>query len=316
MWRLSARCCRLNVGFRSLRGWLSYVGLFCRRRDSKAASGQAGALHFGGRRGTADCAAVLALGSRRRTHCAHCVRFVQTTAASQILMRASAPTPVLRSSPPKRRAPTCPHAALRQRWLCSAEETRTKTATQRALVSANQGRPQTMRSTARWVVMARGLWRRGAQTWFAKQRALVFAFIGKPRTVPSAAGRACGVRFLWRRGAQGWGRREAPQYLTRRGCLSAMSAANAASSAARPQSEHRSEVGVPADRHSMSTPQARPAALLSNLAIRDLNERPQRAEIRHIRPTQAGQIPPKWPRGGRRIRRTRARSRRWPWRRA
>ncbi len=46
------------------------------------------------------------------------------------------------------------------------------------------------------------------------------------------------------RGAQLWGRRAcALQQLTRRGCLNEMSAANGVSSAARPQSEHRSEVG-------------------------------------------------------------------------
>jgi hypothetical protein len=37
----------------------------------------------------AGCAAVLALGSRRKTHCTHCVRCARTVAASQITKRAS-----------------------------------------------------------------------------------------------------------------------------------------------------------------------------------------------------------------------------------
>jgi hypothetical protein len=36
-----------------------------------------------------DCTAVLGPRSRRKTHCAHCVRSVQTTAASQMWMRAA-----------------------------------------------------------------------------------------------------------------------------------------------------------------------------------------------------------------------------------
>ena len=68
-------------------------------------------------------------------------------------------------------------------------------------------------------------------------------------------------RFRGRRGAQAWGRRAcALQRLTRRSCLSIVSKANEASSAARPQAEHRSAVGVPADRPRMSPCRVPPAA--------------------------------------------------------
>ncbi len=48
-----------------------------------------------------DCTAMLGLGSRRRTHCAHCVRFVQTAATSQSWMRAARadPRPALLVAP-------------------------------------------------------------------------------------------------------------------------------------------------------------------------------------------------------------------------
>ena len=50
----------------------------------------------------------------------------------------------------------------------------------------------------------------------------------------------------------GVGARSALQKLTHRGCPSGESEANAASSAVRPQPEHRSEVDTKCDRHSMS----------------------------------------------------------------
>ena len=63
----------------------SYVCRACDGLRCKAASGQVSALRLGGRRGTADSAAVLALRSRRRTHFAHYVRFVQTNAGESVI---------------------------------------------------------------------------------------------------------------------------------------------------------------------------------------------------------------------------------------
>jgi hypothetical protein len=64
-----------------------------------------------------------------------------------------------------------------------------------------------------------------------------------PPTHPQGCERVGRSAPLRRRGAQLWGRRAAHPYLTRRGCLSAVNGVNVTSSAARPQSEHRSAVG-------------------------------------------------------------------------
>ena len=73
----------------------------------------------------ADCAAVLALGSRRRTHYAHCVRCVQTSCDESVSRSAlRAPTQALRSSPPQMRAATHPPTALRETPVLWAEERR------------------------------------------------------------------------------------------------------------------------------------------------------------------------------------------------
>ncbi len=58
----------------------------------------------------------------------------------------------------------------------------------------------------------------------------------------------------------GVGARSALRKLTRCGCLNGESEANAVSSAARPQSEHRSGVDTKCDRHSMSSRRIPPAA--------------------------------------------------------
>ena len=119
----------------------------CGGWGGKGAPGQAGGLRFCGRPGTADSAVVLTPGSRRRTHSAPFGRCVQTTAASQCLKRASAPTPEFRSSPPKRRPPTCPSAPLRKRFRWSVE------GPNRFLLAAGGTRRR------------RFLWRRAAQAW-------------------------------------------------------------------------------------------------------------------------------------------------------
>jgi hypothetical protein len=80
-------------------------------------------------------------------------------------------------------------------------------------------------------------------------------------TVQLAAGGTRRGRFLGRRGAEVQGRRAcALCRLTCRSCLNEMSKANGVSSAARPWAEHRSAVGVPADRPSMSPRRVPPAA--------------------------------------------------------
>ena len=73
----------------------------------------------------ADCAAVLALGSRRRTHYAHGVRCVQTSCDESVSRSAlRAPTQALRSSPPQMRAATHPPTALRETLVLWVEERR------------------------------------------------------------------------------------------------------------------------------------------------------------------------------------------------
>ena len=76
------------------------------------------------------------------------------------------------------------------------------------------------------------------------------------------------------------GARSALRELTRRGCSSAVSAANVASSAARPRTEHRSAVGA-----QRRPPQHEPAAGTACRDARSRHEhkRPQRAECRHPR---------------------------------
>ena len=75
----------------------------------------------------ADCTAMLGLGSRRRTHCAHFVRCVQTDVGeSEDEARSRAPTPGLRfSSPQKSPLPgtvcrECHHCAARARSAARA----------------------------------------------------------------------------------------------------------------------------------------------------------------------------------------------------
>jgi hypothetical protein len=83
-------------------GWSFDHRASCNRQRDRARRHPAGA-HAGAVGGYADSAAVLTLGSRRRTHFAQ-LRFAsfKQAPASQLLKRASAPTPALRSSPPQK----------------------------------------------------------------------------------------------------------------------------------------------------------------------------------------------------------------------
>jgi hypothetical protein len=176
--------------------------------------------------GYTDCAAVLGKGSRRRTHFAHCVRSVQTAAASQFTKRASAPTPFLRSSPPQKSHPagTACRAADGLRF---AQEHKDKG------LGARRG--ENLQPGANPVSL----------------------FPRMPPTHPQSSVRTGRRAPLRRRGAELWGRRAcALRELTRRGCLNAMSEANGVSSAARPQSEHRSGVGC-----TRPTAEAKPSGL-------------------------------------------------------
>ena len=73
-------------------------------RRGKAGSGQAAALRWSGRRCAPTALRCSVSWPRRRTHCAHFVRCVQTTATSQSLMRAAraATSPALLGAPQAR----------------------------------------------------------------------------------------------------------------------------------------------------------------------------------------------------------------------
>ena len=91
-------------------------------------------------------------------------------------------------------------------------------------------------------------------------------FSGTPNTVLLAAGGTRRGRFLGRRGAELRGRRAcAIQQLTRRRLFErSETKSSEVSSTARPQGEHRSAVGVPADRPSMSPRRVPPATSRAN----------------------------------------------------
>ena len=158
------------------------------RRRGKGASGQAAARRWSGRRFAPTPLRCSVSWPRRRTHFAHFVRCVQTSATSQLTLRAAreATSPVLLGAPQARR-----------------------------------GLPE--RAFADTLVLFAGRTTRGA----ARQ------------AVPGG-GDLCGDE----KRRPGVGARSALRRLTRRGCLNGVSAANAVSSATRPQAEHRSGVGA------------------------------------------------------------------------
>ena len=159
-----------------------------RREQSRMRAGRGASLRRSALR--TDCPAVRGLVARRRTRCIRCAHCVQTTATSQLLMRAA-------------RAATSP-----------------------VLLGASQARRH---------LPARAF----AET------AVAFATGTKNRGL---RGGRCPVGAIWvATSSAGPGSARAQRVLrdlTRRGCLSAMSAANAASSATRPRTEQRSAVGA------------------------------------------------------------------------
>ncbi len=152
----------------------------------KCVPGQSTALHLRVGREAPTALRCSVSRPRRSTHCAYCVRYVQTSATGQITKRAAraAASPVLLGAPQARR---------RLSWHAFAV----------AFALRNK-----REEAARQAVPA------GGDLWSDEDR----------RT--------------------GVGARSALRRLTRRNCLSAVSKANAASSATRPLAENRSAVGA------------------------------------------------------------------------
>ena len=159
----------------------------------KGAPGQAGGLRFGGRRGTADCLPVLGLAACRRTHFA-CSAALHSNRRRQVSLR----------------------SALRAR------------ATRPVLLSASEA-PSGLSGHA----FAEAFWVFAGRANAAMFTGRALALRGKPSTV-AARQEVPGRGDFWggEERSPEVGRACAHQYLTRRGCLSAMSAANVASSAA------------------------------------------------------------------------------------
>ena len=128
----------------------------CRSLRGKGACGQTGALRFGGRR-----VRRLRCGAQSRGPVAELATFAalscaQTAATSQCLSALRAGPQAFRSSPPKRRAPTYPHAPL---WKCRWCSTQEPTQSHRGGAASTQAllvrcKPQTM--AARQAVHGRG----------------------------------------------------------------------------------------------------------------------------------------------------------------
>ena len=172
----------------------------------------------------ADCPALLARTARRRTRCAHCVRYAQTTAPRMTRKRAAraAARPArlgateastARPEHPFAIGPVPPQAQTRATRPCAAIGV----------------------ATVRPPVVARAV------------SVVAVALSPAPRVLACAGRRAAGVGGDFRgdekRRPRG-GARSALPSLTRRGCLSVANAVSAASSAARPEGEHRSaEIG-------------------------------------------------------------------------
>ncbi len=158
------------------------------RRCGKGASGQPAALDWGGLRFAPTALRCSVSRPRRRTRFVRCAHYAQTTATSQLTIRASrgATSPVLLGAPEARR--DLPERAF-----------------------------------ADTLVLLAGKGTRGSAR----------------RAVPGG-GDFCGDE----KRRPGVGARSALRQLTRRSCLSGVSAANAVSSATRPRGEHRSGVGA------------------------------------------------------------------------
>ena len=153
-----------------------------------------------------------------RTRCAHFVRYAQTGGAKSVLeARWRAPTPGLRCSPPQKSPP--PGAA------CRAATVRfSATEDQDQLANAPPRRSERVSAESC-----------ETQVVFATKTTRVVA-----RQALPVGGDFCGGEQR----SSGVGARSAPPKLTRRVCLSGVSVANVASSAARPQSEQHSGVAA------------------------------------------------------------------------
>ncbi len=210
------------------------------QRGGKGAAGPAVALHCGGLRFATTALRCSGPGPSGKTRCVRCALCAQTLAASQRLMRASA----LALNPPLLGAAEAHHRRPGRAFatpLVAREQisTRNRTRQPRAALSA----------TSRGAV---GSSCRPPQL-LAERRAVPgggAVCVGE-KPSPDRVD-PCGSTSAWRgpsrmqarRRRHAVGARSAHQKLTRCDCLSAESAANAASFATRPLAEHRSGVGA------------------------------------------------------------------------
>jgi hypothetical protein len=159
-----------------------------------------------------DCPAVLGLVARRRTHCAHFVRCVQTTATSQSWRRAA-------------RAATSPGLAgraVRSTAVRKAQTVPRTVCVPAHLLGASEARPDLP----------------------ARAFADTAERFAANNTVGGLRGKGCPLGAIWvatSSAVPGSARASVPCGLTRRSCLSA---ANIASFATRPRTEQRSAVGA------------------------------------------------------------------------
>ena len=181
----------------------------------KGAAGPAVALHCGGLRFATTALRCSGPGPSGITRCVRSAHCAQTDAASQFLMRASAPAlgpPLLSATEARHRRPSRAFATplVVREWFSLRCRVKHPRAAQPVLSRGEAGLS------------------RGAPQLLAGRRA-----------VPGSGAVCVGEK---RRHAVG--ARSAHQELTRCDCLSAESAANAASFATRPRAEHRSGVGA------------------------------------------------------------------------
>ncbi len=195
----------------------------------------AGARHGAGRCRAADatprcagCAAVLALGSRRRTLFTRCARCARTAAASQLWKRAGT------RADPRAAFLAVAYAARRRPAPCLAGDDRSW---ERVFGKPRGIEPRSLPRAA------------GALPGEGRARCPALALpSNKEQAVPRQAVGGCALARLCggeeHRVSVG-ARTRALAHLTRRNCLNATSAASEVSFAARPKPEHRSAVGAP-----------------------------------------------------------------------
>ena len=183
-----------------------------------------------------DFPAVLAFTAHRGTHFAHCVRAVRTTAMKMMTKRAAraAAKAVLLGVAEAHRSP--PERSFAEVCL---------------VIALNANVTNSLKA---------GLWHAGLKPYFNEGLSVFGAMktshATSSRQAVSGGGDFCGGEER----NFGVGARSALRELTRCGCPNGEREANAVSSAARPQSEHRSGVDTKCDRHSMSPRPVPPAA--------------------------------------------------------